>query len=88
MSRQRVITILVLAIWVLLGPMAMAFTGCATMGAMCEGPCGASACGIAAPTLSIAPVAASVLYIAADGQLPANVVPGLEPPPKSLSRSA
>jgi len=88
MNGQRVIAVAVLAVWVLLGPMAMAFTGCATMGAMCEGPCGSSACGIPALTLSGTPAPASAVSVAADGQLPANSARGLEPPPKSFSRSA
>lgn len=88
MSGQRSIAIVVLVMWVLLGPIAMAFTGCAIMGAMCEGPCGISACGIVAPTVSIAPAPASPAYTVVDGQLPAISVSGLEPPPKSLFRSA
>jgi len=30
-----------LAIWLVSGPVGMAFDGCAMMGAMCEAPCGA-----------------------------------------------
>ena len=32
---------LTLAIWLVSGPVGMAFDGCAMMGAMCEAPCGA-----------------------------------------------
>src|SRR5712692_5936028 len=41
MSARRVTVMVVLAVWVLLGPVAMAFDGCTLMGAMCESPCAA-----------------------------------------------
>ena len=87
MTTRRAVAMLVLVGWVLLGPVAMAFSGCA-MGAMCEGPCGAAACAIVAPTLSGAPAPASSLEVALDRELPANTPAGLEHPPKSLLRSA
>ncbi len=88
MSSRGAIAVLVLAVWVLLGPVAMAFAGCAMMGAMCEGPCGTAACAIVAPTLSGAPAIVSSLEVAPDRSLPANVLAGLYHPPKSLLRSA
>jgi hypothetical protein len=88
MSSRCVIAVLVLAIWVLLGPIAMAFSGCAVMGAMCEGPCGTTACAIAAPTMSGALGLLSSFEVTADRELPANIPAGLEHPPKSLLHSA
>jgi len=88
MRSRRAIALCILAVWVLLGPIAMAFDGCAAMGAMCEGPCGISSCAIFTPALSIAPAPASSLYVAADRHLPANALAALELPPKSLSYSA
>ena len=88
MTSRGVIAIVVLAGWVLLGPIAMAFAGCALMGAMCEGPCGSIACGMVAPTLSSAPELVSSFEVAPDRSLPANILAGLYHPPKSLLRSA
>lgn len=88
MSSRGVIAVLTLAIWVLLAPVAMAFSGCAVMGAMCEGPCGTTACAIAAPTVSAAPALVSSFEVVVDRELPANVPAGLEHPPKFLLRSA
>jgi hypothetical protein len=88
MSSRGVVAIVVLALWVLLAPVAMAFSGCASMGAMCEGPCGTTACAIVTPTLSSAPALVAVFDVAIDRELPANTPAGLEHPPKSLLRSA
>jgi hypothetical protein len=88
MSSRGVIAVLVLAIWVLLGPVAVAFSGCAVMGAMCKGPCGTTACAIAAPTMSGALGLLSSFEVTVDRELPANIPAGLDHPPKSLLRSA
>lgn len=88
MSSRVVIAVLALAIWVLLAPVAMAFSGCAVMGVMCEGACGTTACAIAAPTMSAAPALASSFEVTIDCELPANMPAGLEHPPKFLLRSA
>ena len=86
MSSRRVVAILILTAWVLLGPVAMAFSGCGSMGAMCEGTC-ASACAIVDPSVSSVPALASPLELARDREPPANTPTDLEHPPKSL-RSA
>src|SRR6266566_8520699 len=39
-SGRRLLILLTLALWVIAGPVGMAFDGCAMMGAMCEAPCG------------------------------------------------
>ena len=88
MSARGAVVIVVLAVWVLLGPIAMAFSGCPSMAAMCEGPCGAVACATLAPALSSTPALISSLGTAIDDHLPPNVPAGLEHPPKSLLRSA
>jgi len=45
MNRWRLIVVVIgVAIWGLSGPLAMASNDCMTMGAMCEGPCGANQC--------------------------------------------
>jgi hypothetical protein len=84
MSSRRVLTLLVLGLWVLLGPVSMAFDGCLIMGALCDGgPCGASSDTSFAPTqaVDLEPIA----YVDSQPglQLPANTPTALEPPPKS-----
>src|SRR2546422_10609500 len=43
MRNCRWLGLLIAVLWVLAGPIAMAFGGCAVMGGMCEAPCGAGA---------------------------------------------
>ena len=88
-SRGTIVVILVLAAWVLLAPIAMAFAGCAVMGGICDGPCGISSCAaISTPTMSSAPAPASSFAIAPERHLPANTAAGLDHPPKSFLLSA
>ena len=78
-----------LAIWLISGPVGMAFDGCAMMGAMCEAPCGAMMQIVtpAAPDLAgLSPV--SYLESSLDER---PIVLGLRPPsppPKSALLSA
>jgi len=88
MTGRGAVAIVVLAVWILLGPVAMAFSGCALMAAMCEGPCGTAACVTLTPALSSTPALVSSLEAAIDGHLPPSIPAGLEHPPKSLLRSA
>src|SRR3989441_12692911 len=37
---RPLLSVLILVLWLVSGPVAMAFDGCALMGAMCEAPCG------------------------------------------------
>jgi hypothetical protein len=85
MKSRRMFTLLVLGLWLFLGPVAMAFDGCLIMGAICEGgPCGASSDTSfgPAPPIGLEPVA----YLDAQprAQLPADTLTALDPPPKSL----
>jgi hypothetical protein len=85
MKSRHVFTLLVLGLWLFLGPVAMAFDGCLIMGAMCEaGPCGASSdtSFAPAPPIGLEPVA----YLDAQprAQLPADTLTALDPPPKLL----
>ena len=88
MSSRRVVTVFALAIWVLLGPVAMAFGGCAAMGAMCEGPCGAAACAVLAPAISASPAPVSYVHVAPDSHPRETTLAGLDHPPRSLLPSA
>jgi len=85
MRSRRILTLLVLGLWLFLGPVSMAFDGCLVMGAICEGgPCGASSdtSFAPAPPIGLEPVA----YLDAQprAQLPAGTLTALDPPPKSL----
>ena len=77
--------LLVLGLWILLGPIAMAFQDC---DGMCEGPCGAlSAVPSAVPNgMMLEPV--RDLALPARPGLPGTLSRVLEPPPKSVPLSA
>jgi hypothetical protein len=49
MKGRHFLGLVLLAAWVLLGPVAMAFDGCAAMMAACDLPCAAAACLVSAP---------------------------------------
>ena len=73
----------VLAVWVFLGPVAMAFDGCTLMGAMCESPCAAMSY-IAVPGPSgFAPVEAKDAVWLSQVEVTAVTTDPAEPPPKS-----
>jgi hypothetical protein len=81
---KRVLTVAVLMLWILLGPIAMAFDGCLLMGTLCDsGPCASSSSTafVPAPLIGLEPIG----FLAAGRRLvlPANSPATLEPPPKS-----
>jgi Flp pilus assembly protein CpaB len=81
------VTVLVVLVWGLLVPFAMAADHCAAMSSMCEGPCGASSTATPpdAPTYT---VLVSGAPVASAPAVPQSEHPALEPPPKSPVRSA
>jgi hypothetical protein len=89
LGRSRWLTVAVLAAWVVLGPIGMAFDSCAAMMTLCDGgPCGAvSAVTDAAP--SFAPPAALTIAVTVPTKqftpIPRST---LEPPPKFVRLSA
>lgn len=87
LALRIVVTLLVILVWGLFVPFAMAADHCAAMGSMCEGPCGASS------TATAPAVPAYTVLVSAAPSNPVPVVPQsdrttLEPPPKSLVHSA
>ena len=90
MSRRPVrwLTLILLAAWIILGPVGMAFDSCAAMMALCDGgPCGAvSAVTDAAPTFT-PPMPVTVADIPAPDSLTPIVPSALEPPPKLVRLS-
>ena len=86
MSCRRVLSLLLLAAWVLIGPMAIAFGGCAATAASCHLACTPLAC----PTVvqAMAPEALAALTPQPEST-PVTVEPVTpEPPPKSLLAAA
>jgi hypothetical protein len=85
MSLTRPLVLLVLGLWVLLGPIAMAFASCE---GMCEAPCG-TLCAMLSPVASVTLLEPGRdLATPARPGLPAPSGQVLEPPPKSPSLSA
>jgi len=83
MSRKQALALAVLALWVLLGPIAMAFDGCMLMGTLCDGgPCANVSSTVFAPAPLIGPGPLGFLAAAPSPELPANSRASLEPPPK------
>ena len=89
MRRRRLLGLAVLLLWIVLGPIGMAFDGCAAMMALCDGgPCGVVAAVTEAhPTLG-PPDVLAVVDPPVRAPLPAVAVRALEPPPKSFRLSA
>ena len=84
MSRHGLTAVILLAIWLLLGPVAMAFDGC--MG--CELPCAQLACAMPSPTLAI--TSDAVISTITQIELhPVAAIPSTpELPPKPLRSAA
>jgi hypothetical protein len=86
---KKALSLAVLAVWVLAGPIAMAFNGCAMMGSMCEAPCGAS-------SYISSPFPPGLIALQPEGDLAAGSTPQTpdavsgppKPPPKSALFSA
>ena len=78
---RRVLTLVFVAAWILLGPIAMAFGGCLLMGD-CEALCGTVAAAQLAATLIIVALVCCPLW---NLTTPAHLTPALfvlEPPPR------
>ena len=80
---------LTLVLWVVSGPLGMAFDGCAMMGAMCEAPCGILSY-IVAPAAPSLAILQPLTYLESPfTEQPAVLgVAPLTPPPKSAPLSA
>lgn len=87
MSSRLVIGVLLLVALVLSGPVAMAFEGCVSMGALCDGPCNASSCVLSAAALSMVPSPVSPVYTVDTRHHLRNTFAGHERPPKPSPRS-
>jgi len=83
------IVVLTLVLWIVSGPVGMAFDGCATMGAMCEAPCGILSYVVAPGVVGLA-VPRPLAYLEAPSiEQPVLISPSpLTPPPKFSLLSA
>ena len=84
MTGKRALTVALVMLWLLLGPIAMAFNGCLLMGTLCDGgPCAnfSSTAFVPAPLIGPGPI--GLLAAVPRLVLPANSPATLEPPPKS-----
>ena len=89
MRRRQVLALAILLLWVVLGPIGMAFDSCAAMMALCDGgPCGVVAAVTEAHPMLGVPEPSAVVELPVHAPIPAVAVRALEPPPKSLPRSA
>ena len=89
LGRPRWLILAVLAAWVILGPVGMAFDSCAAMMALCDGgPCGAvSAVTDVAPSFA-PPVALTMAVMSPLKPFTPISLSALEPPPKFVRLSA
>jgi hypothetical protein len=84
MTGKQALALAVLTLWILLGPIAMAFDGCLLMGTLCDGgPCANFSSTVFTPAPLIGPGPIGLLAAAPPLALPANSAASLEPPPKS-----
>ena len=81
---KRAFGVLLIAIWLLLGPVAMAFDGCAG----CELPCAQVACALPAPERSLTPEMLVSAIAPVESSRVSAGPPALEPPPPKHVPSA
>lgn len=85
MSRRRFVTVMVMILWVLLGPVGMTFT-CAAMDG-CDTLCGTTSAAVQIPTAVASEAPAHWVGSSLDGHLPLNSGHVLDAPPKFAPRS-
>jgi hypothetical protein len=84
MKRWSVIVAVIAVLVLALGaPLAMASDNCMAMGAMCEGPCGASSCAVAQPRSGIAVDQTTVEHMLFADHVPSAPLTVRKLPPKS-----
>jgi hypothetical protein len=85
-SPRGAVAIIAIVVWVLSAPLAMASSHCMGMGAMCEGPCGASPCAVAVQPEVAAPIPVTPAPVPASDALVTTSLPLFDPPPRTLLR--
>jgi len=84
MRNRLILGLVLMAVWLLLGPVAMAFDGCVG----CELPCAQMACAVPAPALTMAPEAVTSASPQVGLHPVTSTVSTPEPPPKYLLSAA
>ena len=84
MRNRLILGLVLVAVWLLLGPVAMAFDGC--LG--CELPCAQMACAVPAPALTMAPEAVTSASPQVELHPVTSTVSTPELPPKYLLSAA
>jgi hypothetical protein len=87
-SWRVILAVVAVVVWGLSAPLAMASDHCMAMGAVCEGPCGASTCATAPPTIGTASDEVGTGIFLRLDQATSVPLSHPEPPPKLLPRSA
>ena len=87
-TSRRLITLFVLVVWVLVGPIAMAYAGCAGMGAMCTGPCALQSCVLTTLPGLLALQSISSVAMQREDPPPLTILKTPAPPPRSLPIAA
>jgi hypothetical protein len=81
MNLRRIVTVMLLAFWVLLGPVGMVFSGCAGMDG-CDVLCGTTSSVVRIPSTAPSEVRVRALEVGLDGHLPMADGNVPETPPK------
>jgi len=88
-SARPFLIALTLVLWVVSGPVGMAFDSCAMMGAMCEAPCGVLSYLVAPGVVGLSSPQLLAYLESVSPEQPALISVGpLTPPPKSPLLSA
>ena len=82
---RAVVAVIAIALWVLSPPLAMASNNCMTMGAMCEGPCGASSCATTTTPVTYVFFAIATVSPQSSEWLVGTVLALPDPPPRASS---
>jgi hypothetical protein len=85
MSRRRLVTVMVMVLWVLLGPVGMAFS-CVGMDG-CDALCGTTSAAMQIPAAVASEAPVQWVGSSLDGHLPLNSGHVLDAPPKSAPLS-
>ena len=88
MRLRILIVVVLLAVWVLWGSVAVAFDHCATMGALCEAPCGLGVLGVPSLIPAIPGLVPTTMTPLPDQRAPTAPPSGLDPVPRSARLSA
>lgn len=82
-SSRRQVILVVLLFWIIAGPIAMAFSGCAAMGGMCGSPCALTSCLLSRPPHPIPSPLITHVVIEGVYYHPMAFIRVPDPPPRS-----